>query len=112
MHRAIGGKPVHACQLLAVQVGVRPITTIEGLGKGDSLDSVQQAFLENDGGQCGFCTPGFVMAARALLAINPNPSEDDIRQALSGNLCRCNAYRRILQSVREAAWLSRASGGT
>ena len=108
----LGGKPVHACQLLAVQVGGRPITTIEGLGKGDSLDSVQQAFLENDGGQCGFCTPGFVMAVRALLDTNPNPSEDDIRQALSGNLCRCNAYGRILQSVREAARLSRAGGGT
>ena len=108
----LGGKPIYACQLLALQVGRRPITTIEGLGKGDSLDSVQQAFLENDGGQCGFCTPGIVMAAKALLAINPNPSEDDIRQALSGNLCRCNAYGRILQSVREAARLSRAGRGT
>ena len=108
----LGGKPIYACQLLAVQVGGRPITTIEGLGKGDSVDSVQQAFLENDGGQCGFCTPGLVMAVRALLDTNPNPSEDDIRQALSGNLCRCNAYGRILQSVREAARLSRAGGGT
>lgn len=98
----VGGKPVYACQLLVMQVGEQPILTIEGLAQGNRLDPVQQAFLENDGGQCGFCTPGFVMAARALLNINPNPTDDEIRQALSGNLCRCNAYGRIIQSVRAA----------
>ena len=98
------GQPVYACQLLAVQVAGRPILTIEGLGDGDpeGMDPVQAAFLENDGGQCGFCTPGFVMSARALLNGNPNPSDEEIRQALSGNLCRCNAYGRILESVRAA----------
>ena len=99
----VGGKPVYACQLLVMQVRGQPVVTIEGLARGDQLDPVQQAFLENDGGQCGFCTPGFVMAARALLNTNPNPTDDDIRQTLSGNLCRCNAYGRIIESVRAAA---------
>ena len=102
----LDGKPVYACQILALQVGNRPIITIEGLGDGtpnpEGMDPVQRSFLENDGGQCGFCTPGFVMATRALLNDNPNPTEDEIRQALSGNLCRCNAYGRILESVRAA----------
>ena len=113
----LDGKPVYSCQILAVQVGRRPVVTIEGLGveglsvEGpagggpadiDNLDSVQRAFLENDGGQCGFCTPGFVMSARALLDANPNPTDEEIRQALSGNLCRCNAYGRIIESVRAA----------
>lgn len=102
----LDGKPVYACQLLAVQVGSRLIITIEGLGDGtpilEGMDPVQRAFLEEDGGQCGFCTPGFVMSTRALLDDNPNPTDDEIRQALSGNLCRCNAYGRILESVRAA----------
>jgi aerobic-type carbon monoxide dehydrogenase small subunit (CoxS/CutS family) len=106
----LASQPVYACQLLAVQVGHRPVVTIEGLAQGDRLDPVQQAFLDNDGGQCGFCTPGFVLAARALLNANPNPTDADIRQALSGNLCRCNAYGRIMQSVREAARLK--AGGS
>jgi len=101
----LAGQPVYTCQLLAVQVGLRPVVTIEGQAQGDRLDPVQQAFLDNDGGQCGFCTPGFVLAARALLDANPNPTDADIRQSLSGNLCRCNAYGRIIQSVREAARL-------
>jgi aerobic-type carbon monoxide dehydrogenase small subunit (CoxS/CutS family) len=99
----VDGKPVYACQMLVMQVGERPVVTIESLADGDQLDPVQQAFLENDGGQCGFCTPGFVMSARALLNTNPHPTDEEIRQALSGNLCRCNAYGRIIQSVRAAA---------
>ena len=102
----LDGKPVYSCQLLAAQAVGRPIVTIEGLGDGagdpPDMDPVQAAFLENDGGQCGFCTPGFVMSTRALLNDNPNPTDDEIRQALSGNLCRCNAYGRILESVRAA----------
>ena len=102
----LDGKPVYSCQLLAVQVGSRPVVTIEGLGDGtgdpDGMDLVQRAFLDNDGGQWGFCTPGFVMSTRALLDSNPNPTDDEIRQALSGNLCRCNAYGRIIESVRAA----------
>jgi carbon-monoxide dehydrogenase small subunit len=86
-----------------MQVGDQPVVTIEGLAGELGLDPVQQAFLDNDGGQCGFCTPGFVMAARALLDSNPTPTDDEIRQALGGNLCRCNAYGRIIQSVRAAA---------
>ena len=99
----LAGKPVYSCQLLALQVGQSPVVTVEGLAADGVLDPVQQAFLENDGAQCGFCTPGFVLAARALLDSNPKPTDDDIRQALGGNLCRCNAYGRIIQSVRAAA---------
>jgi aerobic-type carbon monoxide dehydrogenase small subunit (CoxS/CutS family) len=98
----LSGKPVYACQILAVQVGDRPVLTIEGLASGDELHPVQQAFLDNDGGQCGFCTPGFVLAAKALMDVNPAPTEQEIREALSGNLCRCNAYGRIIESVRAA----------
>ena len=99
----LDGRPVYSCQVLALQAGGRPIVTIEGLASDGRLDQVQQAFLEEDGGQCGFCTPGFVMSARALLDANPTPTDDEIREALSGNLCRCNAYGRILASVRAAA---------
>ena len=107
----LDGKPVYACQILAVQVGGRPVVTIEGLSGDDgSLDRVQQAFLGSDGGQCGFCTPGFVITAWALLRDNPSPTDDDIRQALVGNLCRCNAYGRIIESVREAARLKAEEG--
>ena len=98
----LSGKPVYACQVLAVQVGDRPVLTIEGLASGDELHPVQQAFLDNDGGQCGFCTPGFVLTVKALLDVNPVPTEQEIREALSGNLCRCNAYGRIIESVRAA----------
>ncbi len=99
----LDGQPVYSCQLLAVQVGARAITTIEGLAGADgALDSAQQAFLDKDGGQCGFCTPGFVLAARALLNANPNPTDGEIRQALAGNLCRCNAYGRIIAAVKAA----------
>ena len=98
----LDGQPVYSCQILVVQVGPRPVTTIEGLAGDAALDAVQQAFLDHDGGQCGFCTPGFVMAARALLDANPNPTDGEIRQALAGNLCRCNAYGRIIASVKAA----------
>ena len=108
-------RPVNACQVLAMRAAGRTILTVEGLTpvsdvatdadavKPNPLSPLQQAFLDEDGGQCGFCTPGFVMAARALLNANPAPSDAEIRAALSGNLCRCNAYGRILASVRTAA---------
>ena len=99
----LDGKPVYACITLVEQVRGRSILTVEGLASDGRLDTVQQAFLDEDGGQCGYCTPGFLMSARALLDVNPDPSEPEIREALSGNLCRCNAYGRILQSVRTAA---------
>ncbi len=93
----LDGQPVYFCQLLALQVGRRPVVTIAGRADDRRLHPLQQAILDNDGGQCGYCTPGFVLAAKALLDTNPNPSDDDIRQALSGNLWRCNAYGRIIQ---------------
>lgn len=96
-------KPVYACQMLALQAAGRKITTIEALADADELHPIQQAFLDNDGGQCGFCTPGFVMSAKALLDTIDAPTEAQIRQALSGNLCRCNAYGRIIESVKQAA---------
>ena len=99
----LDGKPVYACQILAIQVGERPVVTVEGLCEDENLDRIQQAFLDNDGAQCGYCTPGFLLSAKALLEANPRPTEPEIRKALSGNLCRCNAYGRILQSVRDAA---------
>lgn len=106
----LDGKPVYSCQILAVQVGERPVVTVEGLGEDEKLDRIQQAFLDNDGAQCGYCTPGFLLSAKAFLEANPRPTELEIRKALSGNLCRCNAYGRILQSVREAAEPVSSSG--
>lgn len=104
----LDGRPVYSCMLLAVQVGRRQVLTVEGLASG-GLHPVQRAFVERDGGQCGFCTPGFVMSAVALLQARPDPSEEDIRQALAGNLCRCNAYGRIIESVKAAARLMAGS---
>ena len=101
----LDGEPVYSCQLLALQVGDRAVQTVESLGSADDLHPIQSAFLAKDGGQCGFCTPGFLMSAKALLDANPAPTDDQIRDALSGNICRCNAYGRILASVREAARL-------
>ena len=106
----LDGKPVYSCITLAAQVRGRSVVTVEGLalrqaqdGREGQLDLVQQAFLDEDGAQCGYCTPGFLMSARALLDANPHPTDAEIREALSGNLCRCNAYGRILQSVHTAA---------
>ena len=99
----LDGKPVYACVTLVGQVRGRSIVTVEGLARDGRLDPVQQAFLDEDGGQCGYCTPGFLVSARALLDTNPHPTDSEVREALSGNLCRCNAYGRILQSVRTAA---------
>ncbi len=95
--------PVNSCQILAMQIGGKPVLTVEGLGSEDGLHTIQQAFLRMDGGQCGYCTPGFVMSTKALLDSNPAPSRQEIRDALTGNTCRCNAYGRILASVEEAA---------
>ena len=96
------GRSVNACQILAISLGGSDVRTIEGLSDGLNIHYVQQAFLENDGGQCGFCTPGFVMSAVALLESNPYPTEGEIRAGLGGNLCRCNAYGAIIDSVKAA----------
>ena len=100
---SVDGQPVYACQMLALQARGKEVVTVEGLAGEDSLHQVQQAFLEEDSGQCGYCTPGFVMAAYALLLRNPSPSDGEIREALAGNLCRCNAYGRIIAGVKAAA---------
>ena len=101
----LDGQPVYSCQMLALQVGPRAVSTVESLGSVDSLNLLQSAFLAKDGSQCGFCAPGFLMSAKALLDANPSPTEAQIRAALSGNICRCNAYGRIIASVQEAARL-------
>ena len=107
----LDGLAVKACTVLAVQADGAAVTTIEGLGTPDALDPVQAAFREHHGLQCGFCTPGMVMAARELLRRNPAPSDDDIRRGLDGNLCRCTGYHNIVAAVRAAADPSRGGSG-
>jgi xanthine dehydrogenase YagT iron-sulfur-binding subunit len=97
------GEPVCACLMLAVDAVGHEITTVEGLGTPETLSPVQAAFVECDAFQCGFCTPGFVVASTALLAKNPNPGLEEIKAGLSGNLCRCGTYSRIFEAVRTAA---------
>ena len=97
-------QPVNSCSYLALQADGREIVTIEGLaGEGGELHPLQQAFLDQGGVQCGFCTPGMLISARALLDRNPSPDEDEIRLALSGNLCRCTGYSGIVRAVQAAA---------
>ena len=106
----VDGRAMYACLLLAVDCADREITTVEGLATGDQLDPVQQAFIEADAFQCGFCTPGQVMSVRALLNATPAPSEEEIRRAASGNLCRCGAYQNIVKAGQRAAELVAAQG--
>jgi len=97
------GMAVKSCTVLAVQADGSNVTTIEGLGNGDALHPVQEAFWENHALQCGYCTPGMIMASADLLARSPDPSEEEIRSALEGNLCRCTGYHNIVKAVRAAA---------
>lgn len=99
----VDGRSMYACLLLAVDCENRELTTIEGLAQGDQLDPVQQAFIEADAYQCGFCTPGQVLSLRALLNDNPSPSDEEIERAVTGNLCRCGAYRNIIAAGKIAA---------
>ena len=99
----LDGTPVKSCTVLGVMADGRSVDTVEGLEGADGLDPVQQGFMECHGLQCGFCTPGMMMTARALLDNDPDPSEDVIREALSGQLCRCTGYHNIVRSVRWAA---------
>ena len=99
----LDGKPVNSCSYLAMQADGRAVTTVEGLATGDELVPLQRAFLEQGGVQCGFCTPGMLISATALLRANPDPSEDDVRIALSGTLCRCTGYDGIVRAVRNVA---------
>lgn len=102
--------PHYACMVLALEAQGRKITTLEGLMRGEELGTVQQAFVEEDAFQCGYCTPGQIMAAEGLLRAVPQPSNDEIRTALSGNLCRCGAYDHIRRAVGRAAELRRTGG--
>ena len=97
------GRPVNACLILAVEAKGKEIITIEGLAQGGDLHPVQQAFVDMGGMQCGFCTPGMVLSAKALLDEKPNPSDEEIRKGLEGNFCRCTGYTKIIESVRAAA---------
>lgn len=99
----IDGKTVKSCTQLAVQADGASITTIEGLADGKELHPLQQAFQDNHGLQCGFCTPGMIMAAAGYLAENPSPDEEEIRQSLKGNVCRCTGYHNIVKSIADAA---------
>jgi carbon-monoxide dehydrogenase small subunit len=99
----LDGKPVNSCSYLALQAEGRDVTTVEGLSDGAGLSSLQRAFLEHGGVQCGFCTPGMLISATALLRSQADPSDDEIRIALSGNLCRCTGYDGIVRAVRSVA---------
>ncbi|MCC6223461.1 MAG: (2Fe-2S)-binding protein [Thermoleophilia bacterium] len=99
----VNGESVKSCTMLGVQADGLDVTTIEGLAAGGALHPVQQAFHEHHGLQCGFCTPGMVLASVSLLAENPSPSEAEIREALEGNLCRCTGYHNIVRAVQAAA---------
>ncbi|MEP6639303.1 MAG: (2Fe-2S)-binding protein [Chloroflexota bacterium] len=99
----IDGRPVNSCSFLALQADGRAVTTVEGLASGSELHPLQRAFLEHGGVQCGFCTPGMLISATALLTSNADPTEDEIRAGLSGNLCRCTGYVGIVAAVRTAA---------
>jgi len=105
------GAAVRSCLVLAAQADGANLTTIEGLATGEGMHPVQQAFWEHHGLQCGFCTPGMVLTAVALLEENPAPSEEEIREALSGNLCRCTGYQNIVRAVRAAAEQMQAGRG-
>jgi len=95
-------EPVNSCMVLAVEADGAEIVTVEGLARDHQLDAIQQAFVDLTGVQCGFCTPGMLISARALLDRNPHPTEDEIKDALRGNLCRCTGYTRIVEAVKQA----------
>ena len=99
----LDGRPLNSCSYLALQAGGRQVTTVEGLAAGGELHPLQRAFLEEFGVQCGFCTPGMLVSSKALLDASPRPSEEEIRLALGGNLCRCTGYQKIVRAVMRAA---------
>jgi len=107
----LDGKAVKSCTILAVQADGREVQTVEGLEQGGKLHPVQQGFIDEHGLQCGFCTPGMMMTSVALLADQPNPSEDEIRYAISGNLCRCTGYVNIVKAIQNASKSMAASRG-
>ncbi len=108
----IDGEATRSCITPVTSAGGRAVTTIEGLAKGDELHPVQEAFVEHTAFQCAYCTPGFIMSSAALLDRNPPPNDEQIRSALSGHICRCGAYVRILRAVKSAAGAPAGEGGT
>jgi len=107
----IDGEPMNSCLVLALEAEGREITTIEGLSQGQKLHPIQAAFVEKGAIQCGFCTPGMILAAKALLDRNPNPTETEVREALAGNLCRCTGYQKIVDAVIAAGRDLAGEGG-
>lgn len=107
----LDGAPVRSCLILAVQAKGKAITTIEGLASEEALHPLQQAFIDHFAVQCGFCTPGMILTAKALLDVNPNPTEEEIRQALAGNLCRCTGYIKIIEAVLAVKNKGKATDG-
>jgi aerobic-type carbon monoxide dehydrogenase small subunit (CoxS/CutS family) len=107
----LDGKPVYSCSHLAVWADGRTVETVEGLAKGGEIDPLQQAFVEHDGPQCGFCTSGQVMSAKGLLARNPHPTRDEVRAGMTGNICRCSNYNRYVEAVLAAAAAPSARAG-
>jgi len=107
----LDGKPVNSCLVLAVQVNGRQVTTIEGLSQKGKLHPIQQAFVEEGAIQCGFCTPGMILKAKALLDSNPSPSRQEIREAMVGNLCRCTGYFKIVNAIQKASNMMKTEGG-
>lgn len=99
----VNDKPVNSCLILAVEMNGATILTIEGLGGPDGLDPLQQAFIDSFALQCGYCTPGMILMGKALLAANPNPSEAEVREFISGNLCRCTGYENIVKAIMAVA---------
>ena len=99
----LDGQPVRSCLMLAVQAEGAALTTVEGLADGERLHPIQQAFWDHHGLQCGFCTPGILLTAKAFLEENPHPSDDEIREAISGNLCRCTGYQFIVEAIRSVS---------
>ena len=99
----MGGKTVNSCLVPALEADNQEIITIEGLAEGDDLHPIQEAFVSHSGMQCGFCTPGMIMSAKALLDNTPNPSEEEIREGIAGNFCRCTGYTKIIESISAAA---------
>jgi carbon-monoxide dehydrogenase small subunit len=99
----MNGKAVSSCLVLAVQANGKEILTIEGMETEEGIHPIQQAFIDNGAIQCGYCTPGMILSAKALLDRNPHPSEEEIRTAISGNLCRCTGYQKIVEAVEEAS---------
>ena len=99
----LGSRPVNSCQVLACSIDGQEVLTLEGIPDEDNLNYIQKAFIDNDGTQCGYCAPGFIISAYSLLKNNHSPSDDDIKNAISGNLCRCNSYHTILDSIKSAS---------